>query len=215
MGEQPLPRLDRWSGPLFVLLAFVSSAAVSLPSSADPPARITELYQAHRVAYVVAQLIGLLGVGMLLIFLRALRKRPETQGLGIGVTGLLVSVAAVGTNGAVLVLCFADGLTPAQVNQAAVATEVTDDVLFAAFALFALTLALSALPIWLRVLAAVAAALSGVRAVEFWWRVPAVEVIAPLTVLLVMLLVGLRLVRSPRHRSSTDRGGIGMRTGQI
>jgi hypothetical protein len=203
MGEQRLSRLDRWSGPLFVLLAFVSSAAVSLPSSADPPARISELYQAHRVGYVVAQVIGLLGVGLLLIFLRALRKRRETQGRAITVTGLLVSAAAVGTNVAVLVPCFADGLTPAQVHQAAVATEVTDDILFAAFALLALALAFSAIPVWLRSLAALAALLCGVRAAEFWWRGAAevwwrgaVDVVAPLTMLLVMLLLGLRLLRS-------------------
>src|SRR4051794_33459304 len=207
MGDQPLTLLDRWSGPLFVLLAFVSSAAVSLPLSADPPARISELYRAHRVGYVVAQVLGLLGVGMLLIFLRALRKRAETRGWAILATGLLVSAAAVGTNVAVLILCFSDGLTPTQVHQAAVATEVTDDVLFAAFALFALAFAFSAIPVWLRVLAALAALLCGLRAADIW--LATLGFVAPLTVLLVLLLVGLRLLRSGRdsaaHAAPFDR----------
>jgi hypothetical protein len=198
VSEQPLSRLDRWSGPLFVLLAFASSAAISLPLSSDPPDRIRALYAAHRVGYVVAQVVGLVGVVLLLFFLHALHRYPETRSPLVAATGLLVALAAFGTNVAVLVLCFGGGLTPARVHRAAVATDVTDDVLFLAFGLFAAALALTALPTWLRVASAVAALLCLAKALEPWWRVSALHILAPLVVLLVLLLVGLRLVRSPR-----------------
>jgi ABC-type transport system involved in cytochrome bd biosynthesis fused ATPase/permease subunit len=71
-------------------------------------------------------------------------------------------------------------------------------VLFLAFGLFAAALALTALPTWLRVSAAVAALLCLAKALEPWWRVSALHTVAPLVVLLVLLLVGLRLVGSPR-----------------
>jgi hypothetical protein len=197
MSDQPLSRLDRWSGPLFVLIAFASSAAISLPLSSDPSERIRALYASHRVVYVVAQIVGLVGVGMQLFFVRALHRRRETRRPAVTATGLLVALAALGTNVAVLVLCFGGGLSAAGVQRAAVATDVTDDVLFLAFGLFAAALALTALPGWLRVSAAVAGLLSLAKALEPWWRVSVLHTLAPVLVLLVLLLVGLRLVRSP------------------
>jgi hypothetical protein len=198
VSDQPLTRLDRWSGPLFVVIAFVSSAGVSLPLSSDPPDRISALYAAHRVPYVAAQVVGLVGVVQQLFFVRGLHRFPETRGPLVTATGLFVALAALGTNVAVLILCFGGGLSPAGVHRAAVATDVTDDVLFLAFGMFAAALALTALPTWLRVSAAVAALLCLAKALEPWWRVSVLHTLAPLVVLLVLFIVGLRLLRSPR-----------------
>ena len=192
----PLSRAERWSGVAFVALAFLSSTAISLPLSTDTPLRIGALYDEHRIAYVAAQVVGLAGVLMLLIFLKALRKRPETAGRSVTIGGLLTAAAAVSTNVAVLVLCFAD-LSLAGLHRAAAATEITDDVLFASFSVFALALARSGLPRWMRALAALASLLCIGRAISPWLSIPALPVVAPMLVLLVLLIVGIRVLRAP------------------
>jgi hypothetical protein len=188
---------------VFVLLAFVSSAAVSLPLSSDPPARVAALYDQHRGAYVTAQVLGLLGVLMLVVFVGALRRSSDTSHFAVTLTGLATAVAALGTNITVLVLCFDTGLGPAGVHRAAVATDLADDVLFAAFALFALALAASRLPGWLRGLAAGAALLCLARALEPWLSVPGLEAVSAIGVMLVLLAVGLRTARTASPRRLT------------
>ena len=199
MPQVRLSWLDRWSGPVFVVLAFLSAAAVSLPESSDSPDRIRALYDAHRTAYVVAQLAGLVGVGMLLAFVGALGRAPETRHRRTMVSGLALAVAATATNLAVLVLCLPWGLSDVLVHRAAVATDLTDDVLFAAFAVFTAMLALSRLPAWLRALLTAVAALCAARAVEPWWTDPRLKLAAPLLTLTALLMVALRLLSAGKE----------------
>jgi hypothetical protein len=147
--RRPLTRLERWSGPVFVVLALSSSSAISLPLSSDPTEQVTALYDAHRIGYAVAQVVGLTGIAALLVCLRTLRLSAETQGRRVTGAGVLTAVSAAATNAAVLVLCFAQ-LTPGGLHRAVVATDVTDDALFLSFALLAAALASSALPRRLR-----------------------------------------------------------------
>jgi hypothetical protein len=189
-----LSALQRWSGVAFVALAFLSSAAVSLPLSTDPPARIEALYDTHRNAYVIAQVAGLIGVVMLGIFLRAMQKRAETSSRAVTVGGVLTAAAAVATNISVLVLCFAT-LSPDGISRAAQATDITDDLLFAAFGLLALAMAGTKLPHWLRGFAGLAALLCFVRAADAWLSIPGMAALAPIAVLAVLLIVAIRLLR--------------------
>jgi hypothetical protein len=208
MTQSRLSRLDRWSGPLFVLLAFVSAASVSLPESSDPSARIRALYELHRTAYAVAQVLGLAGVGMLLAFVRALQKLPETRHSRTAVAGLGVAAAAVSTNVAVLVLCAAPPMSNRGIHRAAVATDVTDDILFVAFAAFSAALALAQLPALMRALLALAAGLSLARALEPWWSGPGLDVTAPLVTLIALLAVGVRVLRTDEDATAAQPGVV-------
>jgi hypothetical protein len=189
--------VDGWSGIVYVILSFLSSAAVSLPLSSDPPERISALYEQHRTAYLLAQILGLVGVVAFARWLVALR-RHDGHPPSITITGALVAVAAVATNVAVLVLCLDAGLSATGVRDAARATAVTDDVLFACFALLTLALAVSRLPRWARCTALLAAAACAVRAVRAWWSVPGIHVVAPLLVLAVMAAVAIWILRRDR-----------------
>lgn len=204
-SHQPEPstsRPDGWSGIAYVILSFLSAAAVSLPLSSDPPARISALYEQHRTAYLLAQVVGLVGVAVFLRWVVALR-RFDGHPPSITVTGALVALAAVATNVAVLVLCLNTALTPTQVQTAATATEVTDDVLFASFALISLALAMSRLPRWARYAALLAAAPCALRAVRAWWSGPGMQVAAPLLVLVVMAAIGAWMIGArPRPTAS-------------
>lgn len=188
---------DRMSGVVFVVLALASSAAISLPGSGDSPERIRTLYAAHRAPYFAAQLVGLLGVAAMVRFLMGLRTWPPTGGASVRVTGWLVVLAAVGTNVSVLVLCLAPRLDDIELMRAARATEVTDDALFAAFALFAAVLAVCRLTGWLRVWLGVAALLCALRALAM--PVPGLEVAAPVLVLGALLLLALTGARRTGH----------------
>lgn len=196
--DEPVPTLDAWSGVLFVVLALLSSTAVSLPLSSDPPGRIAALYDEHRTAYVLAQVVGVAGVAAFLLFLNVLRRRRETASPAVVATGALLAVAAIGTNVAVLGLCFGVASGPRDVHRWAVATDVTDDVLFGTYAVFLGALALTRLPTPLRAAAAVAALVCAVRAVRAWDEVPATEVVAPLLAMVVLLALAIRVLRGPR-----------------
>ena len=196
---RPVSRVDAWSGVVFIILVVASSATVSLPLSSDPSGQISALYAEHRTAYVIAQVVGLIGVGVLLQFLVALRKYDETQSALITVAGMAVALAGVGTNVAVLVLCFDTGLGSVGVHRAAVGTDVTDNVLFVAYAALALALALSSLPQWLRALAVATALLCVLEAAGAWVALPGLDAAAPLAVLGVLLAVAIRTLRASRR----------------
>lgn len=130
MPEQPLSGWTAGRARSSVLIAFASSAAVSLPLSSDPPARIQALYAAHQTVYVVAQVVGLVGVVLMLFFVPGAAPVRRDPGPLVTATGLFVALAALGTNvsGAGPVLRRrADAGRRA--SGAAVATDVTDDVL--------------------------------------------------------------------------------------
>ena len=199
-------RSDGWFGLVFVVLVFASSATVSLPSSADPPAQIVSLYARHRVGYVVAQLIGLLGVVVFVRFLFGLLRDPAIARSWARPAGLLVALAAIGTNVSVLVLCFVPGLSPVGVQRAAAATDVTDDVLFATYALFFLAVAVSALPSWLRGVAGLTAVLCVARAIAELAPVPGINIVAPVVVLLAFVALAVRLLRLAGRRRAARPG---------
>jgi hypothetical protein len=193
-------RSDGWFGIVFVILVLASSATVSLPSSADPVDQISRLYAQNRIGYVVAQLVGLLGVVVFMRFLFGLLRDPAITSRWVRPTGLLVALAAVGTNVAVLVLCLDPGLSSVGVRRAAAATDITDDVLFAAYCAFFLALTAFGLPSWLRGLAGLTALACLVRAVADLLPVPGIDLVAPLLVLLVFLALAIRLLRVAGRR---------------
>jgi hypothetical protein len=199
-------RSDGWWGIVFVVLVFASSATVSLPSSADPPGEIARLYAEHRTGYVVAQLIGLLGVVVFVRFLLGLLRDPAIASGWARPAGLLVALAAIGTNVSVLVLCFDPGLSSAGVQRAAAATDITDDVLFASYALFFLAVAVSALPSWLRAVAGLTAVLCLVRAIAGLVPVSGINIVAPVVVLLAFVALAVRLLRLARRRRAASPG---------
>jgi hypothetical protein len=81
----------------------------------------------------------------------------------------------------------------------------------ASFAVFTLALAGCALPRRLRALAALAALLCLGRAVNPWLPIPTLSVVAPLVVLLVLLIVGIRVLRARDESavSATGRLSVG------
>ena len=205
MNPAPTRRgTDGWWFVGFVVLVLIGSALVSLPDSADPPAKISAFYDAHRTAVVVTQLFGLAGSLILLRVLTVLRSDGGPAGGALALTGLLVVVTNVLTAVPILVLALAAGLGPDGTSSAAKWADVADDALFCAIASFAGTLAVRFRPGWLRISAGVVAVLCALRGVGEPLGLTAVDVVAPLSFLLFMLAIGTKLLVRPSPLSSTD-----------
>jgi hypothetical protein len=121
-------------------------------------------------------------------------------------TGLLVVVTNVLTAVPILVLALATGLGPDGTSSAAKWADVADGALFCAIALFAGTLAVRFRVGWLRISAGVVAVLCALRGVGDPLGLSAVDVVAPLSFLLLMLAIGIKLLARPGPLSSTDSG---------
>jgi hypothetical protein len=197
-------RADGWWFVGFVVLVLIGSAFVSLPDSADPPAKISAFYDAHRTAVVVTQLFGLVGSVILLRVLAVLRSEGGPGGRALMSAGVLVVVTNVLTAVPILVLAFATGLGPDGTSSAAKWADVADDALFCAIALFAGTIAVGFRLGWLRNSAGVVAVLCAIRGVGGPLGLTAVDVVAPLSFLLLMLAIGMKLLVRPGPLSSTD-----------
>jgi hypothetical protein len=183
----------------FVVLVLIGSALVSLPDSADPPAKISAFYDAHRTAVVLTQLFGLAGSVILLRVLAVLRSEGGPGARALTAAGLLVVVTNVLTAVPILVLAFATDLGPDGTSSAASWADVADDALFCAIALFAAALAVRLSLSWLRISAGVVAVLCALRGVGGPLGLTAVDVAAPLSFLLLMLTIGIKLLIRPAH----------------
>ena len=205
MISRPVRRgTDGWWFVGFVVLVLIGSALVSLPDSADPPAKISAFYDAHRTAVVVTQLFGLAGSVVLLRVLALLRSEGGPGGRALTSAGLLVVITNVLTAVPILVLALATGLGPDGTSSAAKWADVADDALFGAIALFAGALAVRFRLGWLRISAGIVAVLCAVRGLGGPLGLTAVDVVAPLGFLLLMLAIGTRLLARPGPLSSTD-----------
>jgi hypothetical protein len=183
----------------FVILALASSTLISLPLSTDPPDRIRALYAQHRTAYVVAQIVGLLGVALFVRFLLGLRSRPAMASSAVFWSGIAVAAAAVSTNLPVLLLSLGPPLGALGTRRSAVASDVTDDVLFFTYGLFAVALARSGLHPWLRRAAWLSAVLCLLRAFSWVLPLPGLEVLAPICILGLLLAIAIGMIRRPRE----------------
>jgi hypothetical protein len=191
-------RRDGWWFIAFALLVVVGSAVVSLPSSDAPPSAIAGFYADHRAAVVVTQLLGLAGVAVLLRVLVLLRRRVVPRGgraeLALTLSGLLVAGASALTALPVLVLALDSGLDADATRSWARFADVTDDILFGTVAVFAAVLAVLLQPRWVRLLAGAVALLAAVRAVGSPLGLSALDVVAPLAFLVLVVVLGIRLL---------------------
>ena len=190
---------DGWWFIAFVVLVFVGAAVVSLPESDRPPNTIHAFYSAHRVAVTVTQVAGLVATGALLMVIRAL-LRWVGGGWPLVVTGTLVALANVGT--AVPVLWLAYGTGGSVATSLARWGDWTDDILFIVIGLFAVVLSTVAPGPALRLGCALVAVLCTVRGAGGALGLTALDVVAPLAFLVLMVWLGIARLRAGAVRGT-------------
>lgn len=184
----------------FVIVLFAGQVMVTLPASDDPAARIRDFYAAHRMTVVVGQVFGVVAAVLFVGFVVTLwRQAPGSGAQFILWSGVLVALASLSTNVPVLLLALLSHSSLSMTHALARAADITDAVLFGAIALFAMAAWKEALPAWLRILAAVTAVLALARAVLSPLGSAALDAIAPIGFLALVLALSIRMLT--RHEA--------------
>jgi hypothetical protein len=181
-----------------VVLLLLSAGMASVPDGDAPTGTVRNFYTQHAGVVVAAQVIGLLAAATFVPFALTSRRPAARRTMGaLEIAGLGVAAAAVLTAVPVLWLAWvggsaADGL----VHGLAVASDLTDVLLFATIALWSTAVLGAADPLWFKTLAGAVALLASARAVLLLAGSDRLELVAPLAfVVLVAVLSTLMLVR--------------------
>jgi hypothetical protein len=188
-----------WWGIAFVVVLLVSGAMVSVPTSQTSAQHIQTFYAAHRSAIIIAQVLGILAIPLFVLFAVALAHQHDERGHRAGrwilLAGVLVVIANLSTVVPPLWLALVSNPGAGLARTLTRAAELTDALLFAAIAGFALVVSFHVRILWLRGLSLVVAILTLVRAVAGPLRVPSLDAVAPLAFLASIVLWSVLMLR--------------------
>lgn len=197
-----------------MLLLLGSAAMVTAPGRGTADAAARSFYSANVGVILLAQVIGLLAAAAFVAFAKGLDGRQVQSGRdmprsSVALAGWSVALAAGLTAVPVLWLsAVAQNAGSAMLHALLAASDLTDMVLFAAITTFALATAAAARDRWVSIWALVVGALAAARALLLLFRSDALEMVAPMAFLsLVLLLSAAALARRPllRPRPASPR----------
>lgn len=193
----------RWSGLGFVVLLLTSAGMATVPGGDDPVPTVREFYGAHTQVVVTSQVIGIVAAMVFLVFTAALeRGLLGRTAPGVRRAGRAVAAAGVIVAVPVLALCgVAEQASDQTVHRLAVASDLSDVVLFAAVAWFAFEVSRRLTPASARAIVGSVGALAAARAVLLLSGSDLLGLVAPLA--FVALVAGLSVAR----RSVTTEAG--------
>jgi len=189
MGAARSSRRGGWWGVAFVVTLAVSAGMVSLPTSAQSGAQIAGFYRAHGSVILLQQLLGVLSVVFFLLFAVALGA-GRRRWLLVGT--VLVAITELATNVLPVVLALSNP-TPDGAYALTVAEDLADAALFASVAVFSVAATIDQVA-WVQVTGLVVAALSVIRAAASPFAITALDVVAPLAFIALILILSVRLL---------------------
>jgi len=189
MGAARSSRRGGWWGVAFVVTLAVSAGMVSLPTSAQSGAQIAGFYRAHAAVILVQQVLGVLSVVFFLLFAGALGA-GRRRWLLVGT--VLVAITELATNVVPVVLASSNP-TPDGAYALTVAEDLADAALFASVAVFSVAATIDQVA-WVQVTGLVVAALSVIRAAASPFAISALDLLAPLAFLALILILSIRLL---------------------
>src|SRR4051794_19781597 len=196
-------------GWAFVVLLLLSAGMASVPSGSDPTAKVRAFYTLHAGVVVTAQVLGLIAAATFVPFTVTARGTASRQRMGaLEIAGLGVALGAVLTAVPVLWLtAVADTGADGLVHALAIASDLTDVLLFTTIAIWATVALRAAEPLWFKTLAGATALLAVARALLLLAESDLLELVAPFAfVILVAVLSTLLLAhRSPFARLDRPR----------
>ena len=184
MGAARSSRRGGWWGVAFVVTLAVSAGMVSLPTSAQSGAQIAGFYRAHGSVILLQQLLGVLSVVFFLLFAVALGA-GRRRWLLVGT--VLVAISELATNVLPVVLALSNP-TPDGAYALTVAEDLADAALFASVAVFSVAATFDQVA-WVQV-----AALAVIRAAASPFAITALDVVAPLAFIALILILSVRLL---------------------
>lgn len=182
---------------VFVVLLLVGAGMASVPGGDESVTEVRRFYDEHAGVVLLSQVVELVATVPLVLFLlglaasRLVRSRREAvvTGAALVLASLLTLVPPV------LLVVRHEGASDGQVHALAVSSDLTDVVLFAAIAAFAVCVWTGRGPTWFRWLAVVVAVAAAFRAVEILYDGALTEVLAPVGFILLVVASSVLLVR--------------------
>jgi len=157
-------------------------------------------YAAHGTVIVIAQAIGALALIPFLLFARALDGRARTsdgvERSWIMPTAVLVVLAEIVTNAVPVLIVVMNDATSAMVHTLTKVEDVADAFLFVALSVFVLAVVRER-PRWITAVGWASATLMLVHAALSLFGVSTLQAIAPLSLVVFLLVLGIRLLVGP------------------
>jgi hypothetical protein len=203
MGAARSSRRGGWWGVAFVVTLAVSAGMVSLPTSTQSGAQIAGFYRAHAAVILLQQLMGVLSLVFLVAFALALGARRRRWLLA---ATAIVAITELATNLVPAVLTLSNP-APDSAYALTVAEDLADAALFASIAVFSVAATIDQVA-WVQVAGLVVAAVSVIRAAASPFAITALDLLAPLAFIALVLILSIRLLlgtKSARPTAAVNR----------
>ena len=186
-------------GIAFVVTLFVAGAMVSLPSARRTGREIATFYAAHTGVILVQQVLGVVTLAFFLAFALALGARPR-RWLLVGTA--LLAISELVTN-IVPVIVALTNPGPDGAHAWTVIEDLADEALFISIAVFSVAATVEEVG-WVRLAGLMAAAISLLRVVLTLFDVAALDALAPITFLILILILSVRVLMGLSRRMPTS-----------
>ena len=186
-------------GIAFVVTLFVAGAMVSLPSARRTGREIATFYAAHTGVILVQQVLGVVTLAFFLAFALALGARPR-RWLLVGTA--LLAISELVTN-IVPVIVALTNPGPDGAHAWTVIEDLADEALFISIAVFSVAATVEEVG-WVRLAGLMAAAISLLRVVLTLFDVAALDALAPITFLILILILSVRIFMGLSKRMPTS-----------
>ena len=186
-------------GIAFVVTLFVAGAMVSLPSARRTGREIATFYAAHTGVILVQQVLGVVTLAFFLAFALALGARPR-RWLLVGTA--LLAISELVTN-IVPVIVALTNPGPDGAHAWTVIEDLADEALFISIAVFSVAATVEEIG-WVRLAGLMAAAISLLRVVLTLFDVAALDALAPITFLILILILSVRIFMGLSKRMPTS-----------
>jgi hypothetical protein len=191
-----MSRRGGWWGVAFVLTLSVGAAMVSLPTATESGRQINAFYTAHPAVILVQQLLAIVALGFLIAFAVSLGARRR-RSLMIATVILAITELATNIPPAILALT---NLGPDSAHALTVFEDIADMALSLSIGVFAVAATMGQVA-WVRAAGLVVAALSLVRVAVTPFSVRALDVVAPIAFLVLILILSVRVLLGRDRRT--------------
>ena len=203
MGAAGTGRRGGWWGVAFVVILLVSAAMVSLPTSGQSGGQIAAFYRAHTAVILVQQVLGVLSIAFFLAFARALGA-GQRRWLLAGTA--LVAITELATNIVPAILALSNP-TVSEAYALTVVEDLADAALFMSVAVFSVAATIDQIG-WVQVCGLVVAAVSVIRAAASPFGVTALDILAPVAFVALILVLSIRLLMGRTRGTQTRTANL-------
>ena len=199
MQSSVTSRRGGWWGIAFVVTLFVSGAMVSLPTARQTGRAIAAFYAAHTGVILVQQVLGVVTLAFFLAFAMALGARRR-RALLAGTVLLAMSELVTNIVPVILALTTPE---PDGAHAWTVIEDLADEALFISIAVFSVAATIDMIG-WVRLAGLLVAAISLVRVVLTALGLAALDALAPIAFLILILILSVRILMGLSQRMPTS-----------